>query len=104
MARTRGMGGRLVSLLVQRGVEVRALARSQAGLEKVKALGATPVPGDVALAVDLDDEHDRADLDRVTGRQDCLLNRRAVEERAVGTAEVFELERVAVADQPAVFA
>jgi nucleoside-diphosphate-sugar epimerase len=35
-----------VSLLVARGVEVRALARSQ-GLDKVKALGAMPVPGDV---------------------------------------------------------
>ena len=41
------IGERLVSLLVQRGVEVRALARSQRGLEKIKALGATPVPGDV---------------------------------------------------------
>ena len=41
------IGGRLVALLAARGVEVRALARSQAGLEKVKALGATPVQGDV---------------------------------------------------------
>jgi nucleoside-diphosphate-sugar epimerase len=41
------IGGRLVSLLVARGVEVRALARSQSGLEKVKALGAIPIPGDV---------------------------------------------------------
>jgi len=41
------IGGRLVALLVERGVEVRALARSQAGLEKVKALSATPGPGDV---------------------------------------------------------
>jgi dihydroflavonol-4-reductase len=41
------IGGRLLALLVARGVEVQALARSQAGLEKVKALGATPVPGDV---------------------------------------------------------
>src|SRR5688572_20019406 len=45
------IGGRLVTLLVERGVDVRALARAgtgrQAGLEKVKALGATPVPGDV---------------------------------------------------------
>ncbi|HEY3476285.1 MAG TPA: SDR family NAD(P)-dependent oxidoreductase [Anaerolineales bacterium] len=41
------IGGRLVSLLAARGVEVRALARSEAGLEKVKALGATPVRGDV---------------------------------------------------------
>jgi len=41
------IGGRLVALLVERGVEVRALARSKAGMEKVKALGATPVQGDV---------------------------------------------------------
>lgn len=41
------IGGRLISLLVQRGVEVRALARSQAGLDQVRALGATPVRGDV---------------------------------------------------------
>jgi nucleoside-diphosphate-sugar epimerase len=41
------IGGRLVSLLVARGVEVRALARSKTGLGKVKALGAIPVPGDV---------------------------------------------------------
>lgn len=41
------IGGRLVSLLVQRGIEVRALARSRAGLERVTALGATPVRGDV---------------------------------------------------------
>jgi nucleoside-diphosphate-sugar epimerase len=45
------IGGRLVTLLVERGVDVRALARAgtgrQAGLEKVKALGATPVLGDV---------------------------------------------------------
>lgn len=41
------IGSRLISLLVARGVEVRALARSQAGIEKVKALGAVPVQGDV---------------------------------------------------------
>src|SRR5512138_3633558 len=41
------IGSRLIALLRKRGVEVRALARSQAGLEKVKALGAVPVPGDV---------------------------------------------------------
>ena len=39
-----------MAFLVARGVEVRALARSKAGLEKVKALGATPVPGDVTDA------------------------------------------------------
>ncbi len=41
------IGSRLIALLVARGVEVRALARSQAGMEKVKALGAIPVQGDV---------------------------------------------------------
>jgi dihydroflavonol-4-reductase len=41
------IGSRLITLLAQRGVEVRALARSQSGLGKVKALGASPVPGDV---------------------------------------------------------
>lgn len=41
------IGSRLIALLVQRGVAVRALARSQAGLDQVKALGAEPVPGDV---------------------------------------------------------
>lgn len=41
------IGGRLISLLVERGVDVRALARSQKGLDRVKALGAIPVPGDV---------------------------------------------------------
>lgn len=41
------IGSRLIALLAARGVEVRALARSQAGMDKVKALGATPVQGDV---------------------------------------------------------
>jgi nucleoside-diphosphate-sugar epimerase len=41
------IGSRLIALLVQRGVQVHALARSQAGLEEVRALGATPIPGDV---------------------------------------------------------
>ncbi len=41
------IGSRLIALLVARGVQVRALARSQSGLEKVKALGAAPVQGDV---------------------------------------------------------
>lgn len=47
------IGGRLVALLVARGVEVRALARSKAGQEKVKALGAIPVPGDVTDAASM---------------------------------------------------
>lgn len=41
------IGGRLIALLIARGVEVRALARSKVGLDKIKALGATPIPGDV---------------------------------------------------------
>jgi dihydroflavonol-4-reductase len=41
------IGSRLVALLTARGIEVRALARSRAGMEKVEALGATPVRGDV---------------------------------------------------------
>jgi dihydroflavonol-4-reductase len=41
------IGSRLIALLVARGVDVRALARSQAGMEKVKGLGANPVQGDV---------------------------------------------------------
>ena len=41
------IGSRLIALLVARGIQVRALARSQTGLEKVKALGAIPVQGDV---------------------------------------------------------
>lgn len=49
------IGGRLVSLLVGRGVEVRALARSETGLEKVRALGATPVPGDVTDPLSMKD-------------------------------------------------
>jgi nucleoside-diphosphate-sugar epimerase len=47
------IGGRLVALLVARGVEVRALARSRSGLEKIKALGAIPVPGDVTDPVSM---------------------------------------------------
>jgi nucleoside-diphosphate-sugar epimerase len=41
------IGGRLVALLVARGVDVRALARSREGVDKVKAVGATPIRGDV---------------------------------------------------------
>lgn len=47
------IGGCLVSLLVARGVEVRALARSMAGLEKLKSLGAIPIPGDVTDAASM---------------------------------------------------
>jgi nucleoside-diphosphate-sugar epimerase len=47
------IGGRLVSLLAARGVEVRALARSKSGLEKVKALGAIPVTGDITDAASM---------------------------------------------------
>src|SRR5512138_279552 len=49
------IGSRLIALLVERGVRVRALARSQAGLEKVKALGAEPVQGDVIDPASLKD-------------------------------------------------
>ena len=47
------IGGRLIALLVARGVEVRALARSKTGQGKVKALGAAPVPGDVTDAASM---------------------------------------------------
>ena len=41
------LGGRLVPALVARGVEVRALARSDASARKVEALGAVSVRGDL---------------------------------------------------------
>lgn len=41
------IGGRLVARLVSEGVEVRALARSRASAERVRALGAEPVPGEL---------------------------------------------------------
>jgi nucleoside-diphosphate-sugar epimerase len=41
------IGGRLVGRLVSEGVRVRALARSDASAEKVAALGAEPVRGDL---------------------------------------------------------
>ncbi len=41
------IGSRLIALLVARSVEVRALARSGAGMDKVKALGAIPIQSDV---------------------------------------------------------
>ena len=41
------IGSRLITLLTARNVDVRAVARSQAGIEKVKRLGALPVRGDV---------------------------------------------------------
>jgi nucleoside-diphosphate-sugar epimerase len=47
------IGGRLIALLVQRGVDVRGLARSPQGMEKVRALGATPVPGDVTERISM---------------------------------------------------
>ena len=41
------IGGHLVSRLVRRGASVRALARSERSAEKVAALGAEPVRGDL---------------------------------------------------------
>ena len=41
------IGGRLVERLVADGRPVRALARSEASAERVAALGAEPVPGDI---------------------------------------------------------
>jgi nucleoside-diphosphate-sugar epimerase len=41
------VGGRLIPALVARGVEVRALARSDEAAKRVEALGATPVRGDL---------------------------------------------------------
>jgi len=41
------IGGRLVERLVAEGRPVRALARSEASAERVAALGAEPVPGDI---------------------------------------------------------
>ena len=41
------IGGRLIERLAGEGVRVRALARSQRSAERVRALGAEPVPGDL---------------------------------------------------------
>ena len=56
------------------------------------------------LAVDLQHEHHRAHLDAVAGREQRFLHALGVEERAVGAAEVFDLQHVAVADEPAMLA
>lgn len=42
------IGGRLIERLRQDGHEVRGLARSDAAAEKVRALGAEPMPGDLS--------------------------------------------------------
>jgi len=42
------IGGRLIERLVREGWRVRALARSNSSAAKVSALGAEPVPGDLA--------------------------------------------------------
>ncbi len=42
------IGGRLIERLRRDGSEVKALARSEAAAEAVRARGATPVPGDLA--------------------------------------------------------
>ncbi len=41
------IGGHVVRKLVERSYEVYALARSEKGIAKVKALGAQPILGDV---------------------------------------------------------
>ncbi len=41
------VGGRLIERLVGDGVRVRALARSASSAERVRALGAEPIPGDL---------------------------------------------------------
>src|SRR5205823_5159420 len=41
------VGGALVRHLVARGIEVHALARSQKAIDAVRALGATPVKGEL---------------------------------------------------------
>jgi nucleoside-diphosphate-sugar epimerase len=44
------IGGELIRLLHAEGWQVRALGRSPAALARVEALGAEPVPGDIAAA------------------------------------------------------
>ena len=41
------IGGRLIERLCREGRRVRALARSQSSADKVRALGADPVDGDL---------------------------------------------------------
>jgi uncharacterized protein YbjT (DUF2867 family) len=41
------VGGRLIEALIARGWEVRALARGEDSVSKVKALGAIPVVGEL---------------------------------------------------------
>ncbi len=84
------------------GSAVRAAAPNAAGDVRFNLNGLQFLIG--RLAVDLQDEHDRTDLDGVAGREDRFLDARAVEEGAVGAAEVFELEAVAVAEDAAVLA
>jgi nucleoside-diphosphate-sugar epimerase len=49
------IGGRLVERLVAEGRPVRALARSEASAERVAALGAEPIHGDIADRTSLED-------------------------------------------------
>jgi nucleoside-diphosphate-sugar epimerase len=49
------VGGRLIPALVARGVEVRALARSDRSIATVEALGATAVRGDLDARASLDE-------------------------------------------------
>jgi nucleoside-diphosphate-sugar epimerase len=46
---TGSIGSAIVRELVSRGHEMHGLARSQASAKKLAALGATPLPGDIAL-------------------------------------------------------
>jgi nucleoside-diphosphate-sugar epimerase len=79
------IGGRLVSLLAARGVEVRALARSQAGMEKVKALGAIPVRGDVT---------DRASMNEAMRSCDVVFHVAAMYEVGARYARQMEVVNV----------
>src|SRR6202041_616170 len=55
-------------------------------------------------AVNLQDELNRSDLNDITGVQHGFLNALAVDESAVGTAQVFNADGVSLFDQPAMFA
>src|SRR5439155_1045910 len=57
-----------------------------------------------ARAGDLEHEHHPGDLDGIPGRRRGFLGALAVEDGAVGAAQVLELEAVAVADNAAVLA
>lgn len=54
-------------------------------------------------AVDLNDEHHRADLHVIAGIDDGFLDADAVVERSVGAAQVFDLQDIVVGDEAAMF-